>query len=62
MKFKEYCISLHGLSEEEYDKMFGPDCALGQVRILDLMVLTMHTGMSVSEHADELHTLITHPK
>lgn len=59
MNFREYCMNLHGLTDEQMLVLpyFGA-FVLEHVDISELIDLSAITGMSVSEHADELETLI----
>ena len=56
MNFRQYCKDLHGLTIDQLPCIgLFP---LEEVDIQELMQISQHTGMSVSEHAAELATLI----
>lgn len=61
MDLKEYCMQLHGLTEEQFELLFY-NSGISYTNIGELIKLSQITGMRVSEHADELATLIKQEK
>ena len=60
MRFGEYCKNLHGMTETQVFDFFYHEREndIRHICIADLLKLSAITGMSVSEHVDELATLI----